>query len=100
MTTIGADVWIGVNAIIRSGVTIGTGSVIGAGSVVLNDIPEYEIWAGNPARKIRDRFSEEIKRALLQMRWWEWDDHMIEEYAELFDDPQKLARVMQEKGMA
>ena len=49
--TIGADVWIGAGATVKSGVVIGTGAVIGAGAVVTHDVPPYEIWAGNPARK-------------------------------------------------
>jgi acetyltransferase-like isoleucine patch superfamily enzyme len=49
----GAD--IGIGAIILPGVTIGEGAVIGAGSVVTSDIPAYEIWAGVPARKLRNR---------------------------------------------
>ena len=52
------DVWIGAAATILSGVTIGKGSIVGAGSVVTRSIPPYEIWAGNPARKISDRFTE------------------------------------------
>lgn len=51
--TIGDDVFIGTRCIILKGVTIGKGSVIGAGSVVTGNIPEYEVWAGNPARFIR-----------------------------------------------
>ena len=51
--TIGEDVFIGVNAIILGGVgTIGRGAVIGAGSVLTKPVPEFEVWAGNPARKI------------------------------------------------
>lgn len=49
------DVWIGANATVIDGVRIGKGAVIGAGSVVLSDVPPYEIWAGVPAQKIRDR---------------------------------------------
>lgn len=52
---IGNDVWIGAGSIILKDVTIGDGAVIGAGSVVTKSIPEYEIWAGNPAKKIKDR---------------------------------------------
>ena len=52
---IGQDVWIGAGAIITGGVTIGDGAVIGAGSVVTKNIAPYEIWAGNPAKKIKDR---------------------------------------------
>ncbi len=54
-TVIEDDVWIGANSVITGGVTIHKHSVIGAGSVVTKDVPEYEIWAGNPAKKIGDR---------------------------------------------
>ncbi len=56
MTVIEDDVWIGACAIIMSGVTIGSGSIVAAGSVVTKDIPPCEIWGGNPARKLKDRF--------------------------------------------
>lgn len=52
---IGNDVWIGANATVLDGVTIGDGSIVGAGSVVTKNIPPFEIWAGNPARFIRKR---------------------------------------------
>ena len=52
---VGEDVWIGVGCIILQGVVIGRGSVIGAGSLVNKSIPEYEIWAGSPAKYIRSR---------------------------------------------
>lgn len=51
--TIGDDVWVGGNAIILPGVTIGNGAIIGAGSVVTKDVPELWIAAGNPARLLR-----------------------------------------------
>jgi acetyltransferase-like isoleucine patch superfamily enzyme len=50
---IGNDVFIGANSIILKGVTIGERSIIGAGSVVTRNVPENEIWAGNPAKHIR-----------------------------------------------
>ena len=46
--------WIGANSIILKGVHIGRGAVIGAGSVVASDVPEMTIYAGNPARYIKD----------------------------------------------
>lgn len=52
---IGNDVWIGAGAIILDGVIIGEGAVIGAGSIITKSIPAYEIWAGNPAKKIGER---------------------------------------------
>ena len=45
--------FIGVNTIITKPVTIGKYSVVGAGSVVTKDIPDYEVWAGNPAKFIK-----------------------------------------------
>lgn len=54
-TVIGKDVWIGAGVIITGGVKIGDHVIIGTGSVVTKDVPEYEIWAGVPARKIGDR---------------------------------------------
>ena len=53
--TIGEDVWIGANCIIMPGVVIGKGAIIGAGSVVNKSVGAYEIWAGLPAKKIKDR---------------------------------------------
>ena len=53
------DVWLGVGSIILSGVTIGTGSIVAAGSVVTKDIESYSIYAGNPAKRISDRFDSE-----------------------------------------
>lgn len=55
-TIIEADCWIGKRVTIRQGITIGTGSVIGSGSVVVKDVPPYKIYAGIPAKKIKDRF--------------------------------------------
>lgn len=51
--TIEDDVWIGANATVCGGVTIGKGSIIGAGSVVVKDIPAGVIAAGNPCRVLR-----------------------------------------------
>jgi len=48
------DVFIGANSIILKGVRIGKGAVVGAGSVVTKNIPDGEVWAGNPAKKIKN----------------------------------------------
>jgi acetyltransferase-like isoleucine patch superfamily enzyme len=55
-TAIGDDVWIGANTIILAGVTIGSGSIIGAGSILTKNVPCCAVYAGNPAKKIKDRF--------------------------------------------
>lgn len=53
-TSIGDNVSIGSNATILGNITIGYGCVIGAGSVVTKNVPSNQIWAGNPARMIRE----------------------------------------------
>lgn len=57
------DVWVGYGAIILSGVTVGQGSIVAAGSVVTKDVEPFSICGGNPAKKIRDRFSNEEEKA-------------------------------------
>lgn len=76
--TIGNDVWLGTEAVILSGVTIGDGAVIGARAVVSKDVPPYAIVAGNPARAVKQRFDDATVARLLAVRWWEWDNDRIE----------------------
>lgn len=72
-TTIGNDVWIGYNATILAGVTIGDGAIIATNATVTKDVEPYTIVGGNPAKEIRKRFtSEEIER-LLELKWWDRD---------------------------
>jgi len=97
-TVIGADSWIGANSIVISGVNIGVGAVVGAGSVVTHDVPDYEIWAGNPARKIRDRFDSETVKALLELKWWDWSEDKIEKYADCFESPSALINSLEKNG--
>lgn len=52
---LGDDVWLGSHVTVMAGLTIGNGSVIGSNAVVTCDVPEMEVWAGVPARKLRDR---------------------------------------------
>lgn len=63
------DVWIGLGAIICSGVTIGQGAIIAAGAVVTKDVPPYAIVGGNPAKVIKYRFSEPIIKKLLNFNF-------------------------------
>ena len=76
---IGNDVWIGYEAIILSGVTVGDGAIIGSRAVVTKDVPPYTIVDGVPAKPIRKRFDENTIAALLQVRWWDWPEKRIQE---------------------
>lgn len=68
------DVWIGHNTMLLPGCKhIGRGAIIGAGSVVSRDVPAYAVMAGNPAKKLRDRFTPDLVAALEESRWWELD---------------------------
>lgn len=75
---IGNDVWLGAEAVILSGVSIGDGAVVGARSVVTGDIPPYGIVAGNPARMVKKRFDDQTIARLLHIRWWDWEDSRIQ----------------------
>ncbi len=68
---IGNDVWLCYRAVILAGVTVGDGAIVGAYSVVTKDVPPYSIVAGNPARVIRQRFSDAEIARLLELRWWD-----------------------------
>jgi virginiamycin A acetyltransferase len=70
-TIIGNDVWIGYDALIMPGVTIGDGAIIAARSVVTADVPPYAIVGGNPAGLVRQRFDAEGVRRLLAIAWWD-----------------------------
>lgn len=74
---IGNDVWIGYEAVILSGVTIGDGAIIGTRAVVTKDVPPYTIVGGVPAKPIRRRFDDETIAELLRLRWWDWDKEKI-----------------------
>jgi len=69
---IGNDVWIGANALILPGVTIGHGAIIGAGSIVTKSVPPYAIVSGNPAEIVKYRFTHEEINELLDLQWWDW----------------------------
>lgn len=76
---VGNDVWIGFEAVIMAGVTIGDGAVIGTRAVVTKDVPPYTIVAGIPARPIRRRFSKEDILFLQEIKWWNWPVEKISE---------------------
>ncbi len=80
---IGNDVWIGYEAVIMAGVTIGDGAIIGARAVVTKDVPPYTIVGGVPAKQIRKRFSDETISELLNLKWWDWPIEKISRNIEL-----------------
>lgn len=74
---IGNDVWIGYNATIMAGVTIGDGAIIATNSTVIKDVEPYSIVGGNPAMEIKKRFPEDIINCLLKLQWWNWEIEKI-----------------------
>jgi acetyltransferase-like isoleucine patch superfamily enzyme len=74
---IGNDVWVGEQAMILSGVTVGDGAVIAARSLVIRDVEPYAIVGGNPAALIRHRFPPEQVAALLGSQWWDWPEDRV-----------------------
>lgn len=74
---IGNDVWIGYEALILSGVTVGDGAIIGSRAVVTKDVPPYTIVGGVPAKSIRRRFDGAVIVRLEKLRWWDWDIETI-----------------------
>ena len=76
-TVIGNDVWIGREAVIMPGVTIGDGAIIGTRAQVVRDVPPYAVVVGNPGRVARLRFPEKTVAALLAIRWWDWEAEKI-----------------------
>lgn len=74
---IGNDVWIGYEAVIMAGVTIGDGAIIGARAVVTKDVPPYTVAGGIPAKPIKKRYPEETIAALSELKWWDWPEERI-----------------------
>ena len=74
---IGNDVWIGYDAVIMAGVTIGDGAIIGTRAVVTKDVEPYSVVGGIPAKEIRKRFSPDIITRLQKLQWWKWDTDKI-----------------------
>lgn len=99
--TIGHDVWIGHGAIILPGRMVGDGAVVAAGAIVTKDVPPYTIVAGNPARRVRDRFPTATAERLQRLAWWHWPHerlrHALHDFrvlsAEQFLDKYEVATV-------
>ena len=78
------EVWIGTNAMILSGLTIGKGAIIAAGSIVTKDVPPYSIYGGNPSKLIKYRFSEDIIQELLTFNLMDISIEKIKNNIDLF----------------
>lgn len=76
---IGNDVWIGYEAVIMAGVTIGDGAIIGTRALVTKDVPPYTIVGGVPAKPIRKRFDDQTIAYLQKIKWWDWTNEKIAE---------------------
>ena len=81
---IGNDVWIGTRSMIMSGVTIGDGAIIAAGSVVTKNVVPYEIVGGVPAKRIKLRFTNQEIKAMMRIKWWDWNHEKIKNNIPLF----------------
>jgi virginiamycin A acetyltransferase len=79
-TVVGNDVWFGWQCTIMPGVTIGDGAIVAAGSVVTSDVPPYTVVGGNPARVIKQRFSDEEIELLQGAAWWDWPVSLVTEH--------------------
>jgi virginiamycin A acetyltransferase len=71
-TIVGNDVWLGYQALILPGVTIGDGAIVAARSVVAADVPPYTVVGGNPARELKRRFPQDVVDELEAIAWWNW----------------------------
>lgn len=76
---IGNDVWIGMGTYIMPGVSIGNGVTIGANSVVTKDVLDYQVVAGTPAKVIKVKHDAHTIEKLNEIAWWNWDEKLIKE---------------------
>jgi virginiamycin A acetyltransferase len=94
-TVVGNDVWLGYEALVLPGVTIGHGAIVAAASVVTADVPPYAIVAGNPARVVRRRCEDADVERLLAAAWWDWPAEVVTAHARdiMAGDPSRLERI-------
>jgi len=100
-TVVGHDVWLGYSALVLPGVSIGHGALVAAASVVARDVPPYAVVAGNPARVVRSRFSEEDVERLLRAAWWNWPIELVTANARaiMTGTPAELERIAAKHGV-
>jgi len=95
---IGNDVRIGNNVTIMSGVKIGDGSVIAANSHVVEKVKPYSVVGGNPATFYYFRFNKETIKKLIELKWWDFEDEIINEISPILcsGDVEQLFKVCDE----
>ena len=91
-TVIGNDVFIGANVTLLDGVTIGDGAVIGAGAVVVNDIPDYAIAVGVPAKIVKYRFDVHLMTELKKIEWWNSSEQELRNVEKYFFDIEEFIK--------
>lgn len=84
--TIGNDVWIGRDVLIMNGISIGDGCIIGARSTITKNCEPYGVYVGSPAKLVKYRFSQDIIRQLLIIKWWKWPYEKISRNKAFFDE--------------
>jgi acetyltransferase-like isoleucine patch superfamily enzyme len=83
---LGHDIWLARRAKVLGGVRVGHGAIIATGAVVADDVRPYAIVAGNPAREVGRRFTDEQVEGLLEVAWWDWPEDVVQaRYRELCD---------------
>lgn len=95
---IGNDVWIGFGATILGGCKIGDGAIIAANAFVNHDVEPYSIVAGQPAKAIRMRFTEEQIDVLCQFKWWDKPESWLKEHVDKFENVDDFIRFISAEG--
>ncbi|MBQ3344272.1 MAG: hypothetical protein IJG84_20405, partial [Kiritimatiellae bacterium] len=83
---VGNDVWIAAGAQVLHKARVGHGAIVGGGAVVTKDVPPYAIVCGVPAKIIGFRFEKSIIDALLEIKWWDWPQEVVERELEMLVD--------------
>jgi virginiamycin A acetyltransferase len=97
--TVGNDVWIGEGVIVVPGChQIGDGAIIAAGTILTHDVEPFTVVAGNPGRKIRDRYAPELRAELEALQWWNLPISALLERDFPFDQELTLELVRQLKA--
>ena len=100
-TVVGNDVWFGYRTLIMPGVHIGHGAIIAAGAVVVSDVPPYTIVGGNPAKPVKQRYSDAEVAELLRAAWWDWPVELVTSHVRtiMSGTPADIVRIARESGL-